>query len=127
MKLTKHPYSALKFIARIQIDNPLTQGLLDIIVTNRESLGSDYSPIPRASAVSAYTPIPRESAVSVYSPTYQQWGTTDADFYALLGTPNGRGIPELLTKYANIFATKGPRLSTGSYMKVKTISEIRMA
>ena len=49
---------------------------------------------------------------------------TDADFYALIGTPNGVGVAQLLSSYPNAFALRGNPHNANQITKVKTIGKV---
>lgn len=81
--------SVLKFIVRALISNPETINTLDEIQRN----------IPMS--------------------THFLFESSQDDFFAILGTPNGVGTADLLTRYVHSFGTKST--SDGRYEKVKTV------
>ena len=93
----RKPLSALEYVAQVDIINQATnQAIYEIIRTDpRARLGDRY--------------------------VQREYGTSDPDFYALVGSPNGYGVAELLAKFAASFATSD---GTTEVVKVKTIKAV---
>ena len=94
--------SELEFIPRLQVTNPFTWEVMDAIVP--------------AGAI--------EAAAAQNQPLEMDWSPADPDFYALLGTPQGKGPVSLLTQYAASFATRDPA-PPYTVRRVKTIRSIK--
>ena len=99
---TGRPISELTYVARIAIYNSFTRNVAYVAALNDD----------------------RTKHAPANADVHLEYHVEDPDFYAFLGSPNGVGVAELLTKYASWFATKAD--NGDKVASVKTISAVHV-
>ena len=98
--------SSLKYVARVDIYNPITL-----------AVGADLYKFDTATVSDSE----RRSGGGPQRRVQREYTPDNPEFYALLGTPNGYGTAMLLLSFAGTFATKDAQ---GKIIKVKNIASV---